>query len=104
MLAKGFGALVLAAVYWLPVRRWFSRWGTTPEEFERVMPGDALISDPSAMSAPDGRRCPADVRLRRSPGAARPRGPRHGCHRAWPGGATAQDGLRRASSWTRASR
>jgi hypothetical protein len=37
----------LTAVYWLPVRRWFHRWGTTPEELERVMPGDALIPNPT---------------------------------------------------------
>ena len=40
----------LAGVYWLPVRRWFSRWGTTPEERARVLPGDALIPDPTDMS------------------------------------------------------
>jgi hypothetical protein len=38
------GVLALAALYWFPLRRWFGRWGTTPEEAERVMPGDALIS------------------------------------------------------------
>jgi hypothetical protein len=37
------GVLALTAVYWFPVRRMFTRWGTTPEELERVMPGDALI-------------------------------------------------------------
>ncbi|MGE5200117.1 MAG: hypothetical protein ACM3H9_10785 [Rhodospirillaceae bacterium] len=46
-----FGAvLVIAMVYWFPVRRWFSRWGTTPEELARTMPGDALIPDPTDMS------------------------------------------------------
>jgi hypothetical protein len=33
--------------YWFPVRRWFSRWGTTPDEQARVMPGDALIANPT---------------------------------------------------------
>jgi hypothetical protein len=42
--------LALAAVYWFPVRHWFSRWGTTPEELERVMSGDALISNPTDSS------------------------------------------------------
>ena len=46
----GVAGLALAIVYWLPVRRWFSRWGTTPEELARVMPGDALIPDPTDMS------------------------------------------------------
>lgn len=46
----GVAGLALAVVYWLPVRRWFSRWGTTPEELARVMPGDALIPDPTDMS------------------------------------------------------
>ncbi len=42
--------LALAGVYRFPVRRWFGRWGTTPEELARVMPGDALIPDPTEMS------------------------------------------------------
>jgi hypothetical protein len=39
--------LTLAAIYWFPVRRWFSQWGTTPEERERAMPGDAFIANPT---------------------------------------------------------
>lgn len=46
----GGAMLVLAAGYWFPVRRWFSRWGATTEELTRVMPGDALISNPTDMS------------------------------------------------------
>ena len=42
--------LMVAGVYWFPVRRWFSRWGTTEEELARVMPGDALIPNPTEMS------------------------------------------------------
>jgi hypothetical protein len=38
--------MALAVVYWLPVRRRFSRWGTTPEELARVMLGDALMLHP----------------------------------------------------------
>lgn len=49
-LPKLVAGLVFALVYWFPVRRWFSRWGTTPEELARVMPGDALISNPTEMS------------------------------------------------------
>lgn len=41
------GAVVsLALLYWFPVRRWFNRWGTTPEERARAMPGDHLIPRP----------------------------------------------------------
>jgi hypothetical protein len=43
-------ALALGVVYWFPVRRWFSRWGATPEELARAMPGDALIPHPTEMS------------------------------------------------------
>lgn len=42
--------LTLAAVYWFSVRRWFLRWGTTPEERERVMAGDAFIANPTLTS------------------------------------------------------
>jgi hypothetical protein len=49
-LPKLVGVLALTAVYWFPVRRWFSRWGTTPEELARVMPGDALIPKATEMS------------------------------------------------------
>jgi len=34
-------------LYWFPIRRWFSRWGTTREDLARVMAGDALIADPT---------------------------------------------------------
>ena len=37
----------LGTVYWFPIRRWFSRWGTTPDEVARAMPGDALIANPN---------------------------------------------------------
>lgn len=50
LLSKLVAVLALAAVYWFPTRRWFSRWGTTPEELARVMPGDALIPNPTDMS------------------------------------------------------
>jgi hypothetical protein len=40
-------SLVLAAAYWVPVRSWMSRWGSTPEERVRVMPGDAVIANPT---------------------------------------------------------
>lgn len=37
----------LGLVYWFPLRRWFSRWGSTDEEVGRLMTGDALIVDPT---------------------------------------------------------
>jgi hypothetical protein len=39
--------LALSAGYWFPVRRWFSRWGSTPQELARPMPGDALLPNPT---------------------------------------------------------
>jgi hypothetical protein len=49
-LASAVAVLALAAAYWFPVRRWFSRWGTTSEELARPMPGDALIPGATEMS------------------------------------------------------
>ena len=46
-LPKLVAALTVATAYWFPIRRWFSRYGTTPEELARVMPGDALIANPT---------------------------------------------------------
>jgi hypothetical protein len=36
-----------AVVYWFPIRRWMSRWGTTSSEMARVMAGDDLLVDPT---------------------------------------------------------
>ena len=47
MLATFLVVLALAVLYWFPVRRWFARWGTTPEELTRVMTGDAVILNPT---------------------------------------------------------
>ncbi len=42
------GVVIAAAlVYWFPVRRWFARWGTTPDERTREMPGDDVIVEPT---------------------------------------------------------
>ena len=40
-------ALTLAVLYRFPLRRWFGRWGTTPVDLTRIMPGDAAIADPT---------------------------------------------------------
>jgi len=34
-----------AVVYWFPIRRWMSRWGTRPSELSRVMAGDRLLAE-----------------------------------------------------------
>lgn len=39
--------IAIAAVYWIPVRRWFARWGTTPEERTKVISGDGIIANPT---------------------------------------------------------
>jgi hypothetical protein len=35
--------LTLAVLYWFPIRRWMSRWGSTPSDLTCVMAGDALL-------------------------------------------------------------
>ena len=43
-------AVVIVAaglLYWFPMRRWFARWGTTPDERTRAMAGDDVIVDPT---------------------------------------------------------
>ena len=37
----------VAVLYWLPMRRWMSRWGTTPSDLTRVMAGDGLVVNPT---------------------------------------------------------
>jgi hypothetical protein len=39
--------LALGVLYWFRIRRWFSRWGTTPEERIRIMAGDTVIAHPT---------------------------------------------------------
>ena len=39
--------VTLALVYWFPVRRWFARWGSTPEELTRPMAGDHIVPNPT---------------------------------------------------------
>ena len=39
--------LTLSVLYWLPIRRWMGRWGTTPSDLARVMAGDGLLVDPT---------------------------------------------------------
>ena len=36
MLSTVLLILVIAVLYWFPVRRWFRRWGTTDEDLTRV--------------------------------------------------------------------
>jgi len=47
-LAKGLGsaALIAALAYSPPARRWYLTYGATPEEVDRAMPGDDLLTGP----------------------------------------------------------
>jgi hypothetical protein len=55
--------VVLALLYWFPVRRWFNRWGATPDEIARAMPGDEVIANPTsgAMQAVTVDAPPEDI-------------------------------------------
>ena len=39
--------IILAVLYWFPIRRWMSRWGATPPDLLRVMAGDSLLVNPT---------------------------------------------------------
>src|SRR5580765_8154 len=39
--------VTLAMLYWFPIRRWMSRWGTMLSDPTRVMAGDSLLVDPT---------------------------------------------------------
>lgn len=39
--------IIMVAVYWFTLRRWFARWGATPDELARTMAGDAIIPAPT---------------------------------------------------------
>ena len=39
--------LTVALLYWFPIRRWMSGWGSTPEDLSRVMAGDSLLEHPT---------------------------------------------------------
>ena len=43
MLPVLFVILTVLVLYWFPLRRWMSRWGTAPSDLTRVMAGDALL-------------------------------------------------------------
>ena len=47
MLSTLLVILAVATLYWFPVRRWFGRWGATPDDLTRVMIGDAVIAHPT---------------------------------------------------------
>ncbi|HTQ78535.1 MAG TPA: hypothetical protein VMM92_00950 [Thermoanaerobaculia bacterium] len=48
MVALGGAAAATAGAlgYWLKVRPWHLRWGATPEEVERRLPGDERVKEP----------------------------------------------------------
>ena len=45
MLPTLFVLLTFAVLYWFPIRRWMSRWGTTSSDLTRVMAGDGLLAN-----------------------------------------------------------
>ena len=47
MLPTLIAILTLSVLYWFPIRRWMSRWGTTSSDLTRVMAGDALLVNPT---------------------------------------------------------
>ncbi len=42
-----FMILTFSVLYWFPIRRWMSRWGTTSSDLTRVMAGDGLLVNPT---------------------------------------------------------
>jgi len=38
------GILVLALLYWFPLRRWMNQWGANPSDLARRMAGDSLLA------------------------------------------------------------
>src|SRR5262245_31492759 len=47
MLVTSLVILVLATVYWFPLRRWFAGWSATAEELTHAMAGDAFLINPT---------------------------------------------------------
>ena len=47
MLPTLFAILTISVLYWLPIRRWMSRWGAMPSDLTRMMRGDALLANPT---------------------------------------------------------
>jgi hypothetical protein len=47
MLLALFVIALFAVLYWFPLRRRMSRWGTTSSDLTRVMAGDGLIINPT---------------------------------------------------------
>ena len=45
MVPAFFVILLIAVLYWFPLRRWMSRWGATASELSRVMAGDSLLEE-----------------------------------------------------------
>lgn len=39
--------LIVAVLYWFPMRRWMSAWGATSEDLAREMPGDGFLAHPT---------------------------------------------------------
>ena len=39
--------LIVAVLYWFPIRRWMSEWGATAEDLSREMRGDGYLAHPT---------------------------------------------------------
>jgi len=50
MLPVLIGLALAAAIYWFGIRPWYMRWGATPAELARPMPGDAIVSNPTYLT------------------------------------------------------
>src|SRR5690349_8862029 len=42
-----YAVLVMAVLYWIPIRLWYRRWGVTDAELNQSMPGDNEVSKPN---------------------------------------------------------
>jgi hypothetical protein len=67
MLPTLLGVLIVAVLYWFPLRRWFGRWGTTRDDLTRVMSSDAIIVHPTHSAARGGWSSLLDLVLLRKP-------------------------------------
>jgi len=74
--AAALGAAA-AGAYRAPLRRWLLHWGATPEDVDRVMPGDELVPEPGmettravTIAAPPGAVWPWLVQMGSGRGGA----------------------------------
>ena len=61
-----FVILAVAVLYWIPVRRWMARWGTTPSDLTRFMAGIARHVD-CVKEIPVGKKLTNGGQISRQP-------------------------------------